>query len=175
MAQIWPISGAPVEGRSSSRRATAPGDAARPRPELARQKGSTASSLSATCPAALFPPTLAWSHYLVLLRIQNPRARSFYEIEAARESWSVRELERQVAALLFERLSLNKSPDQVLLLARQGQEVSTPGDVLKHPFVLEFADLRANPAAHERDLEQVIIDRTRARSSGRDGGRAESA
>ena len=71
----------------------------------------------------------------------------------------MRELERQVAALLFERLAMNKSADQVLELARQGQQVSTPSDVLKDPFVLEFADLRENPAAQERDLEQAIIDR----------------
>lgn len=108
---------------------------------------------------ARFPPMLGWSHYLVLLRVQNPQARSFYEIEAARESWSVRELDRQVAALLFERLTMNKNPEQVLALARQGQQVSVPSDVLKDPFVLEFADLRENPAAQERDLEQAIIDR----------------
>ncbi len=59
----------------------------------AAAKGAAASSLSEG-PVALFPPLLGWSHYLVLLRVSDPRARSFYEIEAARESWSVRELER---------------------------------------------------------------------------------
>ena len=122
------------------------------------EKGSVALSLSAGA-SPLFPPTLAWSHYLVLLRVDRTEARSFYEIEAARESWSVRELERQVAALLFDRLARNKSPEQVLELARKGQQVSVPSDVLKDPFVLEFADLRENPAAQERDLEQAIIDR----------------
>ena len=122
------------------------------------EKGAAALSLSAS-QALLFPPMLAWSHYLVLLRIPRPEARSFYEIEAARESWSVRELERQVAALLFDRLTMNKNPEQVLLLARKGQQVSVPSDVLKDPFVLEFADLRENPAAQERDLEQALIER----------------
>jgi predicted nuclease of restriction endonuclease-like (RecB) superfamily len=102
---------------------------------------------------------LAWSHYLVLLRVTKHEARSFYEIEAARESWSVRELERQIASLLFERLAMSKSPEQVLLLAQRGQQVSTPGDVLKDPFVLEFLDLKESPATRERDLEQAIIDR----------------
>lgn len=82
-------------------------------------KGSTALSPSALL-WRLFPPTLSWSHYLVLLRVHNDQARSFYEIEAARESWSVRELERQVAALLFERLSMSRDKEQVLALARQG-------------------------------------------------------
>jgi predicted nuclease of restriction endonuclease-like (RecB) superfamily len=122
------------------------------------EKGSAALSLSPGA-SLLFPPTLAWSHYLVLLRVTRPEARSFYEIEAARESWSVRELERQVGALLFDRLAKNKTPKQVLELARKGQQVSVPSDVLKDPFVLEFADLRENPAAQERDLEQAIIDR----------------
>lgn len=122
------------------------------------EKGSAALSLSPGA-SLLFPPTLAWSHYLVLLRVTRPEARSFYEIEAARESWSVRELERQVGALLFDRLTKNKSPEQVLELARKGQQVSVPSDVLKDPFVLEFADLRENPAAQERDLEQALIDR----------------
>ena len=109
--------------------------------------------------AGRFPPMLGWSHYLALLRVQKPEARAFYEIEAARESWSVRELERQVAAMLFERLAMNKNPEQVLSLARQGQQISVPSDVIKDPFVLEFADLRENPIVHERDLEQAIIDR----------------
>ncbi len=121
-------------------------------------KGSTALGHSSGAPL-LFPPTLAWSHYLVLLRVDRKEARSFYEIEAARESWSVRELERQVGALLFDRIAKNKSPEQVLELARKGQQVSVPSDVLKDPFVLEFVDLRENPSARERDLEQAIIDR----------------
>ena len=123
------------------------------------RKGSTASSLSAPLPAALFPPMLAWSHYLALLRVSNAQARSFYEIEAAREAWSVRELERQIASLLFERLSMNRDKEQVLALARRGQEIAVPGDVLKDPFVLEFLDLKEKPTLQERDLEQAIIDR----------------
>lgn len=70
----------------------------------------------------------------------------------------MRERERQVTALLFERLTLN-NPDRVLELARQGQQVSTPGDVLKDPLVLELAGTRDNPALQERDLEQAFIDR----------------
>jgi predicted nuclease of restriction endonuclease-like (RecB) superfamily len=120
---------------------------------------STMSIESSGFTVARFPPMLGGSHYLVLLHVPRPEARSFYEIEAARESWSVRELERQVASLLFERLAMNKNPERVLTLARQGQQISVPGDVLKNPFVLEFADLRENPIAQERDLEQAIIDR----------------
>src|SRR5690606_28904769 len=72
---------------------------------------------------ALFPPDLGWSHYLVLIRVQDDRVRAFYEIEAAKESWSVRELERQVASLLFERLAKSRKKDEVLALAKQGQTI----------------------------------------------------
>ncbi|MBL8949855.1 MAG: hypothetical protein JNK82_03700 [Myxococcaceae bacterium] len=104
--------------------------------ELSNRKQSTVLSESAG-----FPPTLSWSHHLVLMRVENPLARSFYEIEASHECWSVRELERQVGALLFERLAANRSGKRVRDLARRGQKVSSPADVLKDPFVLEFLDL----------------------------------
>ena len=107
----------------------------------------------------LFPPLLSWTHYRLLLSVDKPEARSFYEIEAARESWSVRELERQIAALLFERLAMNRDPEQVRTLAKQGLQIAVPADVLKDPFVLEFLDLKEKPTAQERDLEQAIIDR----------------
>ena len=108
---------------------------------------------------ALFPSQLGWTHYLVLLRVTNPTARAFYEIEAARESWSSRELERQVASLLFERLARSRNKEKVLALARKGNRLDGPSDVLKEPFVLEFLDLGERPEWRERELEQSIIDR----------------
>lgn len=113
---------------------------------------------SASQPAR-FPPQLGWTHYLLLLRVSNPTARAFYEVEAAREGWGARELERQIDALLFERLATNRDPAEVLAVARAGRHVAAPGDVLKNPLVLEFLDLRERPSWHERDLEQAIIDR----------------
>ena len=106
-----------------------------------------------------FPHELAWSHYLVLMRVVNEQARAFYEIEAARECWSVRQLERQVGARLFDRLAKHRNPEEVRALAREGQEIAAPADVIKDPFVLEFLDLGEHPALRERDVEQAIIDR----------------
>lgn len=123
------------------------------------QKGSTPLSLSYAESPAPFAPALSWSHYLVLIRVQDDQARAFYEIEAAKESWSVRELERQVASLLFERLSKSRDKDEVLALAKQGQTVTASKDVVKEPFVLEFLELQERSAWLERDLEQAIIDR----------------
>ena len=116
-------------------------------------------SKSATVEIAIFPPYLGWAHYLVLMRVENPTARAFYEIEAARESWASRELERQVASLLFERLAKSRDTDKVLALATKGHEVVVPRDVIKAPFVLEFLDLPERHTWLERDLEQAIIDR----------------
>jgi len=108
---------------------------------------------------APFPSHLGWTHYLILMRVANPTARAFYEIEAARESWSSRELERQIASLLFERLAKSRDKEKVLALARRGHEIEVPSDVLKDPFVLEFLGLDERSHWRERDLEQAIIDR----------------
>ena len=98
--------------------------------EEARSPGekirSAVLSESEALDAAAFPPYLGWTHYLVLLRVANPAARAFYEIEAARESWSSRELERQIASLLFERLAKSRDKDKVLALARQGPPARRP-------------------------------------------------
>ena len=125
-------------------------------------KGSTPLSLSAEALAARFPPLLTWSHYLVLLKVRDDQARAFYEIEAAREAWSVRELERQIASLLCERLAKSRDKDEVLALAKRGQQVAEPRDVIKDPFVLEFLGLEERASWLERDLEQAIIDRLEA-------------
>jgi predicted nuclease of restriction endonuclease-like (RecB) superfamily len=109
--------------------------------------------------APKFSPALSWTHYLILSRVANPKARAFYEIEAARERWVTQALERQIAALLYERLANQRPAEKVRALASEGQQVSNPGDVIKDPFVLEFLDVREHPGLHERDVEQAIIDR----------------
>lgn len=102
---------------------------------------------------------LAWSHYRTLLRLDDPRARTFYEAEAVASRWSTRELERQVNSLLFERLALSRDQDQVLTLARAGHEILQPSDLIKDPYVLEFVGLRQDVAFRESDLEQALIDK----------------
>lgn len=101
---------------------------------------------------------LSWTHYRFLMGVEDPAARSFYEIEAATQGWSTRELERQIASHLYERLAASRDKDDVLALARKGQELLTPQDVIKDPVVLEFLGLPERPHWRERDLEQAIID-----------------
>jgi len=101
---------------------------------------------------------LSWTHYRLLLRIENPEARSFYMNEAANNRWSTRELDRQVNSLLFERLALSKDKDGVMALAKQGQTIQSPSDLIKDPYVLEFLGLESHENVVEKNLEKALID-----------------
>lgn len=102
---------------------------------------------------------LSWTHYRLLLRVDKPEARSFYEAESVNARWSTRELERQIHSMLFERLALSRDKDGVMALARKGHEVQQPGDLVKDPYVLEFAGLRQDEHFRESDLEQALIEK----------------
>jgi predicted nuclease of restriction endonuclease-like (RecB) superfamily len=103
--------------------------------------------------------TLSWSHYVLLLTIKDPDERSFYEIEAASEHWSLRELRRQFNASLYERLALSRDKKKVKALSSRGQVIEKPEDVMKDPYVLEFLGLKEDSAYSETDLETAIINR----------------
>jgi predicted nuclease of restriction endonuclease-like (RecB) superfamily len=105
-----------------------------------------------------FSPNLSWSHYLTLSRVENFSERRFYEIEAEKCGWSVRVLERQIHTALFARLLKSRDKEGVLALAAQGQRVSQPIDVIKHPYVLDFLDLPDRVQFRESDLETAIIE-----------------
>jgi predicted nuclease of restriction endonuclease-like (RecB) superfamily len=101
---------------------------------------------------------LSWSHYVVLMTIDDPQERRFYEIEAAENSWSVRELQRQMASSLYERLALSRNKDDISRLAQEGLVVEKAADIIKNPLVLEFLDLQTRPVYSESELETAIID-----------------
>ncbi|TSA08417.1 MAG: DUF1016 domain-containing protein [Comamonadaceae bacterium] len=102
---------------------------------------------------------LSWTHYRRLLRVSRPEARNFYEIEASRNAWSAREMERQINAFLFDRLTKSRDKAGLMRLAVHGQEIAQPIDVLKDPVVLEFLDLPESPRLVEAKLEQALIDK----------------
>ena len=83
------------------------------------------------------PFTLPWTHYLILMRIQNPEERSFYEIEATKEMWSKRVLQRQYASSLYERILISSDKDKVLELSTQGIVLQKPSDIVKDPMALD--------------------------------------
>ena len=102
---------------------------------------------------------LSWSHYLILMRIENINARNFYEIEAIQNNWSLRELKRQVNSALYERLVLSKNKEKVKELAVKGQIIEKPQDVIKDPYILEFLGLDEKSDYSENKLETEIIDK----------------
>jgi predicted nuclease of restriction endonuclease-like (RecB) superfamily len=106
-------------------------------------------------------PELSWTHYRLLLRVEKPEARAFYETEAVNSQWSTRELERQIHSLLFERLALSRDREGVLALAEKGHEIQQPSDLIKDPYVLEFTGLPQSERYLESDLEQALIDKLR--------------
>ena len=130
-----------------------------------QQTPSVNSFLTPTGITAAVPPaigerfSLGWSHYVALLTIGNPEERGFYEIETVANGWSVRELERQIAASLYERLAISRDKSEVRRLSSEGQVVEKASDLVKNPLVLEFLDLEEKPAYSESDLEAAIIDR----------------
>lgn len=103
---------------------------------------------------------LSWSHYCELLSISDPDKRSFYEKETVNSGWSVRELKRQIASSLFERLLLSKgdvNKEQVLALAMKGNEIAAPADIIRDPYVFEFLGLPEDKSMMESDLERALV------------------
>ena len=102
---------------------------------------------------------LSWSHYIFLSRIKNDDERKFYEIEAIKNNWSLRELKRQFDSALFERLALSKDKQKVKELSQKGQVIQSPKDLIKEPYVLEFLGLEEKSYYSESELEQKLIDK----------------
>ena len=103
---------------------------------------------------------LSWSHYCELLSITDPDKRSFYEKEAVNSGWSVREMKRQIATSLYERLLLSKgemNKETVLALAQKGVELTSPSDIIRDPYVFEFLGIPEDKPVMESDLEKALV------------------
>lgn len=102
---------------------------------------------------------LTWTHYLFLMRIDDEKERSFYEIESEKHNWSVRELKRQYDSALYTRLALSRDKEGVLKLSEEGQIIDKPKDIIKDPYILEFLGLPELHNYSESELEQEIINK----------------
>jgi len=102
---------------------------------------------------------LSWSHYLFLIKIDNPEERQFYEIEAISNNWSVREMQRQFNSALYERLVLSKDKQAIKELSQKGEIIEKPIDTVRDPYILEFLGLPEESKYSETELEQRIIDK----------------
>jgi predicted nuclease of restriction endonuclease-like (RecB) superfamily len=100
---------------------------------------------------------LNWAHYRLLIRIDDPAKREFYELESIRWAWTGRETERQINSGLYERLLLSNDKDAVLDAARRERRPQRPQEIIKDPMVLEFLGLEPRSSYYERDLESALI------------------
>lgn len=101
---------------------------------------------------------LTWSHYRLLIRVQDEQARLWYMNEAAEQAWSSRQLDRQISVLYYERLLNSADKDSVRSEAIEKLSALTPQDFIHDPYVLDFLNLKDYPALHESTIEQGLID-----------------
>ncbi len=98
----------------------------------------------------------SWTHYKILISIDNQDKREFYIAEASKNSWNARQLERQVNSQLFERLLISNDIQTILALAKEEKYPSNPKEIIKDPMVLEFLGLQRESDYYEKDLEGAI-------------------
>lgn len=103
--------------------------------------------------------SLSWTHCIHLIRLGDDAERNFYQIEAEKCSWSVRELERQINSGLFQRLLISKDKNGVKKLADEGQLIEKPIDAIKDPYILDFLNLPEKNIYSETEFEQALIDK----------------
>lgn len=100
---------------------------------------------------------LSWTHYRLLMKIENDNAREFYMQEAVKSGWSTRQLERQINTFFYERLLSSKNKEKVAAEIQTSEAAKTPEDIIRDPYVLEFLGLNPNDDFYESDLEQALI------------------
>jgi predicted nuclease of restriction endonuclease-like (RecB) superfamily len=100
----------------------------------------------------------SWTQLIELIRIDDPLKRAFYENECLKANWSVRQLQRQIGSLLFERTGLSRNKAAVIARARRQEPPETIADLLRDPYVLEFTGLAERPEYTESELEKALLD-----------------
>lgn len=100
---------------------------------------------------------LNWTQYRRLIQIPDPDKREYYELESVNNSWTAREMERQINSMLYERLLMSTDKDKVLAVARKERIPESPTEIIKDPMVLEFLGLHRESSYYEKDLEGAII------------------
>lgn len=100
---------------------------------------------------------LSWTHYRLLIKVENDTAREFYMEESIKSQWSTRQLERQINSFFYERLLSSKNKDKVAAEIKALEPARKPEDIIRDPYVLEFLGLSPNDDFYESDLEQALI------------------
>ena len=105
---------------------------------------------------------LSWTHFIELIRIDDPTKRAFYEAECLHGNWSIRQLQRQMGSLLYERTGLSTDKESVIRRANSQESPSSIATLLRDPYVLEFAGLAERSSYSEADLESALLDHLQA-------------
>ena len=100
---------------------------------------------------------LSWTHYRLLMRVENENAREFYTEEAIKSNWSTRQLERQINSFFYERLLSSQNKEKVSEEIQKLEPAKVPEDIIRDPYVLEFLGLSPNDDFYENDLEEALI------------------
>lgn len=99
---------------------------------------------------------MSWTHYRLLLRVENENAREFYTEEAIKSNWNTRQLERQINSFFYERLLSIQNKEKVSEEIQKLEPTKVPEDVIRNPYVLEFLGLSPNDDFYESDLEEAL-------------------
>jgi predicted nuclease of restriction endonuclease-like (RecB) superfamily len=131
------------------------------RPEIGQSAiGEFDPGLPALPPEQLL--RLSWTHFIELIRIDDPLKRAFYEVECLQGNWSIRQLQRQIGSLLYERTGLSTDKESVIRRASSQHLPPSIAELLRDPYVLEFAGLSERPSYSEADLEAALLDHLQA-------------
>ncbi|MBP7951541.1 MAG: DUF1016 family protein [Verrucomicrobiales bacterium] len=135
---------------------------------LTDSKAEHSASTLAAHPRGKEPPALpaevllrlSWSQFVEFIRLDDPWKRLFYESECLKGGWTVSELQRQIGSLLYERTGLSSDKQAVLAHVRQqpAEALRNIAELIRDPYVLEFAGLSEKPRYLEKDLEQALLD-----------------
>ncbi|OGR04296.1 MAG: cytoplasmic protein [Deltaproteobacteria bacterium RIFOXYA12_FULL_61_11] len=125
---------------------------------LVSPKVRTVSALLPIAPEKLLA-NLAYSHFELIVAVDDELKRTFYEIECIRGNWSVRELKRQIASLYYERSGLSKDKKKLAELAQKGAEAADPKLAIRDPYVFEFLGLKPSEVMSESHLEDQLLDK----------------
>ena len=109
-------------------------------------------------PADVLLPKLTFTHFIELLKLEDPLRRLFYEIETIKGNWNYRELHRQIETLLYERTGLSQKKEALIAQIERGHSTMTLADIIRDPYMFEFSGLKTGEVFPEKDLEKALLD-----------------
>lgn len=118
----------------------------------------TVSVKSLSVPEDKLLKYFSFSHFIELIKVDDETKRLFYEVEAIKGNWSVRELKRQIESLLYERMGLSTDKKSLIQSLESKKEIYNPLDIIKNPYILEFTGLKEKESYSENDLESALLN-----------------